>query len=76
MFRNIFGWLLDVFGRLSDVFGWLSHVFGWLSDGFWLSWTAFRYRRRLLAIVNGVSPTAHTRFCLHFFWREAPKKKA
>ena len=51
-------------------------AFGRFSDGFWLSWTAFRYRGRLLAIVDGVSPTAHTRFFFIFFLgAKRPKKK-
>ena len=30
---------------------------------------------RLLAIVDGVSPTAHTRFFFHFFWAQSRPKK-
>ena len=82
-FRTLFGRFSDAFGRFrtlseacrtlsdgfrrfSDVSGRLSDVFGRLSHDF----------GRLFAIVDGFSPTAHTRFFFHFFWgREAPKKK-
>ena len=71
-----FGWVSDLFGRLLDVFGWLSDVSGRSSDGFWLSGTVFRYRGRLLAIANGVSPHPYPFFFLFFFWgAKRPKKK-
>ena len=52
----------DGFRMFSDGFRTFFDGFRKFSDGFQT------FFRRLLAIVDGVSPTAHTRFFFHFFW--------
>ena len=73
-FRTAFGCFRTAFGYFRMAFGCFQMAFAWLRT--YSFRTALGYRGRLVADLDGFSPTTHTRFLKHFFeGREAPGMK-